>query len=333
MKLFLLYIVLFFSVSIYAQDPHFSQFFSAPLNINPALTGDINSTTRVILNYRRQWSGLATPYTTEVLTCDTKFRLNQNSSNFFGGGIMFMGDQAMEGVFSSTYFSGNIAGHFFLDEDESQRLSCGFATMYGNRVIDYNSLNFSNQFVSGGFNTSLPSGEMGFTHMKPFTSVSAGMLYQYSSENTLIEAGIAAFHLNRPIQSTFQDPLQKLPIRYVMNASLDQQLTESTVLNVHALYQNQASSSYFSIGGILGYSLNDDNSAILNGGIWYRSNDAVYPYVGLNMKAFQFGLTYDVTVSQLKSAPQALSSWELSFVFRMTKNDDRPVKCPKSFWR
>src|SRR4030095_6911454 len=43
------------SFSLHAQDPSFSQFFSSPLNINPALTANINADWRLISNYRDQW--------------------------------------------------------------------------------------------------------------------------------------------------------------------------------------------------------------------------------------------------------------------------------------
>ena len=47
-----------------AQDPSFSQFFSSPLNINPALTANINSEWRGISNFRHQWAGVGQPYNT-----------------------------------------------------------------------------------------------------------------------------------------------------------------------------------------------------------------------------------------------------------------------------
>jgi hypothetical protein len=41
----------------FAQDPSFAQFFSSPLNVNPALTARINSQWRAIANFRDQWIG------------------------------------------------------------------------------------------------------------------------------------------------------------------------------------------------------------------------------------------------------------------------------------
>src|SRR5579864_1935838 len=56
----------------YGQDPSFSQFFSSPLNINPALTAKINSRWRAISNIRDEWISPATPYATGTISFDSK---------------------------------------------------------------------------------------------------------------------------------------------------------------------------------------------------------------------------------------------------------------------
>ena len=53
-----------------AQDPSFSQFFSSPLNVNPALTGKINGDWRMIANFRDEWIGPASPYVTGTVSYD-----------------------------------------------------------------------------------------------------------------------------------------------------------------------------------------------------------------------------------------------------------------------
>ena len=42
---------------VIAQDTQYSQFYAAPLYLNPALTG-ASELTRVGVNYRNQWPGL-----------------------------------------------------------------------------------------------------------------------------------------------------------------------------------------------------------------------------------------------------------------------------------
>jgi hypothetical protein len=76
-------------------------------------------------------------------------------------------------------------------------------------------------------------------------------------------------------------------------------LNQYLVLNTNAIYQNQAGTSYYSVGGAIGYFLSDEgeDNIILNGGLWYWSKNAVIPYVGLVYKNFQVGVSYDVTIS------------------------------------
>jgi hypothetical protein len=63
--------------SLNAQDPSFAQFFSSPLNINPALTANINADWWLISNFRDQWIGPASPYVTGTVSFDTKVMQNK----------------------------------------------------------------------------------------------------------------------------------------------------------------------------------------------------------------------------------------------------------------
>ncbi len=50
--------ILIFTGQSNAQDPRFSQFFSAPQLLNPALTGVFDGEYRVNINYRNQWNSI-----------------------------------------------------------------------------------------------------------------------------------------------------------------------------------------------------------------------------------------------------------------------------------
>ncbi len=58
-----------FAGIVVAQDPQFSQFFNAPLYLNPAFTGATQSN-RVILNHRLQWPNLPQTFATYALSYD-----------------------------------------------------------------------------------------------------------------------------------------------------------------------------------------------------------------------------------------------------------------------
>ena len=55
-------------------------------------------------------------------------------------------------------------------------------------------------------------------------------------------------------------------------------------------------------------------------GVWYWSKNAVIPYIGFAYKDFQLGLSYDVTISKLNQASIAPKTFELSLIYRGTKD-------------
>lgn len=322
--------------SSYAQDPSFSQFFSSPLNINPALTANINSDWRLISNVRDQWIGPASPYTTGTVSYDTK--LNQNKyenvpeSNYIGIGGMMMYDKTMGGIQKSTYASLNLSYTVKLLEDDygnKQKLSVGFGGIYGRKNIDFSKLDFSNQFMGSGFDTNLPSGETALNNMKPYYSLSAGLVYNTSCEKSNFDIGVAAFHLNKPKQSYVEDEHQILAIRKVVHVNFETIVNDKVVFNANGIYQNQAKASYFSVGGSFGYHIDEEeNGTMVNAGLWYWSKNAVIPYVGVAYKDMQFGFSYDMTISKLTQAEKKPSTFEVSLILRGTRKASGAIPCP-----
>lgn len=330
----LIVVLLVKGFDVQAQDPSFSQFFSSPLNINPALTGQINGEWRLITNLRNQWSGPAYPYMTGTICFDTKVlreKLPENST--LGVGVMMMYDKTMGGVLKSNYASLNANYNIQVAEDANggtHRFGLGFGGIYGNRRIDFSRLVFGDQFNGTGFDTNLPHGESSLSQMKPYFSVSAGILYSYSSNYSNLDLGFSGFHLNKPRQSFLKDDNQILPVRYVAHANYEHILSNSLVLNTNAVYQKQGTTSYFSAGAALGYYLSDEGDVLVNGGLWYWSNNAIIPYAGFVYKNVQVGLTYDITVSKLSAGAKRPTSWELALILRGDRKEKNKgvIPCP-----
>lgn len=318
-----------------AQDPAFAQFFSSPLNINPALTANINADWRLISNYRSQWmeQGRKSLYTTGTVSYDTKILQNKNQyieeGNYAGLGGMLMFDRASAGVLKSTYASLNFSYNVkLIDGDVNHRVAAGFGLTYGSRNIDYSGITFEDQYTGSGFNTNLPTGESALSNMKPFVSGNAGLVYSIKSRNTNLDVGVAAFHVNRPKQSFLKDENQQLAMRKVAHANFETYINNRTFLNTNAVYQLQGKASYFSAGGAIGYYLGDENDAIINGGVWYWSNNAIIPYAGVAYKNFQFGISYDIVTSKLSQEARKPGSLELSLIIKGTTGASKGIPCP-----
>ena len=328
-----MYVFVLIAIQSKAQDPNFSQFFSSPLNINPALTANINADWRAIANFRNQWIGPASPYVTGTLSYDKKMFKNnfawKEEGNILGLGGMLMYDRAMGGVVKSTYASANISYRVKLTSGETKHMfGAGFGAIYGHRRIDFNGIDFEEQFTGYGFNTNLPTGETSLSKMKPYFSVSSGLLYSISTPNSNFDIGVSAFHLNKPKQTFLKDDNQYLPIRKVLHANFETFLNESVVLSLNGVYQRQETAKYFSVGGALGYYLPDNADFMLNAGLWYWSKNAFVPYAGIAYQDYQFGLSYDVTANKLNQAADKPNTWELSLIVRGRNKPSYVIPCP-----
>ena len=56
--------------------------------------------------------------------------------------------------------------------------------------------------------------------------------------------------------------------------------------------------------------------------------NAIIPYVGIAYKDYQFGLSYDVTVSKLRQANDKPNTYELSLIVRGRNKPSYVIPCP-----
>src|SRR5690606_11680183 len=129
-----LYYILTISFCVKEQDPHFSQFFSSPMTLNPALTGKFDGTLRVAGNYRNQWPAFNNVYTTSTLSLDFAILKNKLPDyDTWGIGILALNDKAGGGILTNTYVGLSTSYHKALDEDGFQQIGIGFQGTYGQK--------------------------------------------------------------------------------------------------------------------------------------------------------------------------------------------------------
>src|SRR5260221_9784039 len=95
-----------------AQDPNFSQFFTSPLTLNPALTGKFDGVYRIAINYRNQWPTINNAFTTSTISFDAGILKNQiPETDQFGIGIMGFTDKAGNGALRSEEHTSELQSH------------------------------------------------------------------------------------------------------------------------------------------------------------------------------------------------------------------------------
>ena len=164
MKKSLLFFILLsvLTSSVSAQDKHFTQFYAAPMSLNPALTGAMEGSYRVGAIYRDQWrKALDEPIKTFSMFADLRFdrRGKKNSDDAIGLGLMFFNDKVGVVDFSTTQIAISLAYHKALGASRRQFLTVGLQGGLSQRNVNYSSLNFHDQF-DGNTGYSLSTGEV-----------------------------------------------------------------------------------------------------------------------------------------------------------------------------
>ena len=134
-------LVLSLSHSAFAQDPQYSQYYAAPLYLNPAMAGG-ELTGRVGFNYRNQWPSIDAQFTTFSAFYDT-YLPDYNA----GVGFHVMQDTEGAAKLRSTTISGIFSYELKLGENSYFRP--GFQASYIRREIGfYENLIFANQITN-----------------------------------------------------------------------------------------------------------------------------------------------------------------------------------------
>ena len=318
--------------STQAQDPHFSQFFSSPLTLNPAFTGKFFGTYRVAGNYRNQWPTINNAFTTATASADFHIMQNRIASNdTWGVGFMGFNDNSANGAINFNYASISTAYHKGLDEDGLHQLGAGFQVTYANMLINTTNLTFEDQLTSSGF-TGVSSEIFNGASLKSnYIDVNAGILYNGSTtERNNFYFGISMYHINRPKQS-FTGAQYVLNPRTTFHGGAYFPLGHSSTLHLSAMQVLQGSTSETLVGGAIQLNATPDapKTTSFYFGSWVRLNDAIIPYLGLEFDDFRISATYDYNSSPLKTASQNRGGIEISLIYIFRPSTDRPVNCPK----
>jgi type IX secretion system PorP/SprF family membrane protein len=306
-----------------AQSYHFSQFFSTPLLTNPANTGQLEGPYRLASNFRSQGSGGAT-YFTGYLSADfSLFQDKLAKGHKAGAGIHIMNDQSSGGALQTNAIAVSGAYHVGLDPNGDHSVGLGFQGAYHQRRMDYSKLSFGNQFGNNGYDAALPIGENLGNGNTNYMDLNAGVIYNITLEDRSFFGGFSVYNILRHNENVLVEEFQ-MPVRYTLQAGGQVFVGEYGKASLSLTHLQQANAKETTIGAAYGHQLSDGEKNELSIGMWYRYKDALIPYVGYQRAAFQIGLSYDHTVSSLKTASQMRNGYELTLMYRAI--DKRSLK-------
>src|ERR1041384_7867655 len=139
-RLLLIFCVLMLGVagSVTAQDPQFSQFYAAPLYLNPAFAGATGQA-RIGANYRNQWPAIDANFTTISAFGD----FYNETKNLGLGGIITRDQEGVLGIQSTMI---GLMASYDLRIVNNLSFRPGFQMSLYNRSINFDKLLFGDQF-------------------------------------------------------------------------------------------------------------------------------------------------------------------------------------------
>ncbi len=317
----LIYLFLFFiPLCGSAQDIHFSQFYNALMNVNPALTGVGATPVRIGLLYRNQWSSISTPYRTYTAFADGRFTLGKLSRTWFGAGVAAYNDRAGDGVLNNTTVSLGFSVTQGFSRDNTLLVSMGFVLGLLSRSVRFSNLLFDEQWNGVKFDPAQASNE-------PFASQSVmapdfnfGLNVSYALNRSVkLEAGTALHHINKP-KTSFYDADNRIDWKLLSHARAEITTREKLRVSLAAFYSVQANTTEIIFGGNVNYPMLD---MVLIGGMWYRWGRDIIPAVGMEFHLYRFMISYDVNVSALHPASNYQGGVELSLIKVFRKKTSR----------
>jgi type IX secretion system PorP/SprF family membrane protein len=304
------------ALSANAQDPSFTQFYSNPIYLNPALAGT-HGCARFAANYRNQWPSLSGNYVTYALGYDQYFKQ-------ISGGIGVLATHDMTGKATIQTSMIGLIYSYHLNVTRKFSLLFGARAAWYQKFLDWDKLTFGDMIdPRKGF--IYQTGDVPRGGTKGFFDASAGIV-GYSD---IFYFGVAVHHLNMPNESMIVGK-SPLPVRYTAHAGANIALgskskySNTTSLMPSVIYQYQRGFQELNIGMYVKY-------GIFTAGVWYRTSDAFITTIGINTGMFRIGYSYDVTTSKLNNGVSG-GSHEVSLGINLNCKKKIPqfrtISCP-----
>lgn len=302
---------------VYSQDVHLSQFYTQSHLLNPALVGDHDGDYRITMNYRNQWRQIENqPLTTYVGAFDKAFHYY---SHEIDAGIVIVRDE-FSGFQSQTTKIFLTGAYTYTLKGNILRggIQTGLVSNSTNLAVQ----TFPEQwdYPNGTFNQSLPNMESNLRRSQMYWDLNMGVSWEKRINKIRYQAGLAVNHLNRPKDTYFSQAAERRRMRKVIHGGVEIPLSNVLTLKPQMQWMWTTKAQDFLLGSIIENKLSNPIMTKVWAGIFYRHGisrtlDAIYPVVGLRLKRFDVGISYDFNISTLSKNVKRVKSIEFSLIY------------------
>jgi len=310
----------------FAQDIHFSQFYSTPLQTSPANAGNFNGDWRAVLNNKNQWNSFTKAYRTFAGSVDYSHQSLFVKNDLSGLGIFINRDIAGDGKFGTTQILLN-AAYYYPCMSEKILVGLGFSAGYARHGVQIDKLNFGSQYVTDGYDPTRESGEQWQKNAFGYFDCALGANVKLRlKENWNAEAGFSVAHPNQPLKTFLGGDNSRLPAKWIIHATADINVKDDFWIAPMFFSMVQQKYLEFDIGAIGRMDLNPMGLQALFFGIFARTSDAGILCAGVQYHNVRFLVNYDINLSKLTRISHGNGGIELSLIYIYSK--PKPIETP-----
>lgn len=328
-------LIYFFSTSltefVVAQDIHYSQFNSASIFQNPGNTGLFDGNHRIAGNFRNQYKTLTVGYNSTTIAGDTKYNYK---NHVLGLGAFIQNDKSGDSRYGGNKLSLSFSYIKKISKDSAHFIAIGFQPGIANRGIKTDALTFDNQYDGDGYNSNIAPNESYANTNVVFADFSTGVSwYMFKNKRNTLLTGLSFQHFNKPKKSFFTENAVVVSPKFNAHISLVKPI--STYLDIIPELQLSYQNKYvdLNVGTWIKYWLGSTGVSdyAVYGGLFYRLGDAAVIAAAMDYENFRVGLSYDFTLSPLKTANNLRGGAEVSIIYIFKKTPTLIIKsknCP-----
>lgn len=324
--LFTSLLLILVSVRSHAQDANFSQYWNTPFLTNPGMLS-VKPDMVVSLNYRSQWAGIGTPFTSFMLGGYYPILSKDKYRTFGSAGAFILSDRKPSSSMKTTGFG--INGSYKLPLNFANFMHFGIQFSYMQNKLGLDGATTGSQWNGNTYDPNLTINEdPGQSKGVPAVALGAQWVNEDVYGDIRYMAGISAFNLNRP-NTAFYRGLgvnDNLSIRYVLTGGIRAVKVQNITLFPSFRAQLQGTGRLFQLGTVFRYGILDGpnqgdgflKSGSIGIGAWYQVSQAIIGMVEFNQPNYSISFNYDFGASGYKTDVKNSNAAEFFVMYKKT---------------
>jgi len=250
--------------------------------------------------------------------------------NGYVGGVGITALKEQTGNQNQIDVSGfSISTAYFTQVSISHFLSFGLQLGVINKVVDQSTMTWGTQYDPelGHDSRIMPTLTLE-TEKVLMPVANFGVTWHYNNRdftrfvktNFRTFTGFAVSNLNKPNQSYFSDDASQVPMLFKLHGGFSIPLSDKFEVLPNYIAMRQSGKNQINLGAYVAYYIEDGTGQNAKAyqiqlGNWYRFGDSYIVSLGVEMKKFILGISYDITASQFKYYKQGVSKVEVSLTY------------------